>query len=120
MSLPRKINKEATRTLNLILRGFGISSEFPVYVTDTVRGRCDYTNKNLTVPLWAFNDARPGYKVYYACHEMAHVVTPVVKGDVHGAAFQANFKKICPKEYWHFELNYKPKLAAAAGIRSPE
>lgn len=119
---PYKIQKEATQWLRKRLLSYGILSKFPVYVTDTVRGRCDYKNQNVTVPLWAIQDGRvkEGYDIYYACHELAHAMAPSTKGDVHGAKFQAAFMSICPEEYWHYELEYKPRLAAAAGITKKE
>jgi hypothetical protein len=119
MNKPRKINTTYTAWLRKVLISLNIRSGFELYVTDTVCGRCDLENKNITVPVWAVERSRKdtGYAVYYACHEIAHVIAPPTKGDVHGAKFQAAFKSICPKEYWHFELEYKPKSASAAGIK---
>lgn len=85
-------------------------------VTDTNRGWCNYTNKTITIPLWAWNSARPGYSTYYLAHEIAHAIGPHKN---HGAEFMRAFKHICPKELQHWELEYKPANAKAAGIAVP-
>jgi len=120
MRKPNKVNQAYTDHLRSRLVRFGISCPFDVYVTDTVRGRCSYKNRNVTVPLWTMTTRESGYDIYYACHELAHVLVPVTKGDMHGPKFMAAFKSICPKEFQHYELEYKPRLATAAGIRSPK
>jgi len=129
MAKPRKIMDKETHSLRLMLKAEGLypmHDGWDIYVTDTVRGRCNYNSKNMTVPLWAFkvspdkgaskhlNDR--GYTLYYACHEIAHGVAGVKAA--HGPAFMDVFMAICPKHLQHFELGYKPRNAAAAGIRS--
>jgi len=126
---PRKINKAHTEYLlqKLELAGIQIPKGYEIYATDTVRGRCSYRSMNITVPLWATglaDYARDAHNddvnfcIYYACHEIAHVMTGYIKGAPHGAKFMSNFKAICPQHLWHFEIGYKPRNAAAAGIRS--
>ena len=93
-----------------------------IFVTDTKCGRCYYSKRCVTVPKWAMTrDARGVadslYKLYYVAHEIAHAITDP-KEPPHGAVFMENFKMLCPQELWHYELNYKPRNAAAAGIRS--
>jgi predicted metal-dependent hydrolase len=89
---------------------------YQFYVTDTVRGYCRYSTKSITVPKWAFGKGWD-YLIYYICHEIAHAMTPRVKGDQHGPQFMESFKTVCPVEYQHYELGYKPRLARAAGIK---
>lgn len=84
-------------------------------VTDTVRGWCRFTSKTITVPLWAWNRSTE-YRIYYLAHEMAHAIGPHRD---HGAEFMRAFKHICPKELQHWELDYKPANARAAGISVP-
>jgi predicted metal-dependent hydrolase len=84
------------------------------FVVKQDRGRCYYDSGTITIPLWVINNPKPGKKFWYIAHELAHVYT---KGDNHGSKFMAKLKEICPKEYQHFELNYKPRAAFAAGIR---
>lgn len=117
MRRPVRVCDKETMILRNMVRNLNIKCEFEIFVTDTVRGRCSYKARNLTVPLWAFNDKRVGYITYYVCHEIAHVMAPATRGNVHGPEFQKAFMSICPKEYQHYELNYKPRLAAAAGIK---
>ena len=54
---------------------------------------------------------------YYIANELAHIGWP---GNKHDAPFMKRFKSICPEDLWHLELNYKPRNAAAAGIRKPK
>lgn len=121
---PYKIDTYATQALNKLLKTYGIQipKDYGLFVTNTVRGRTCYKNKNITVPIWAvkqsLNGKTPGYDVYYACHEIAHAMAPATKGDVHGPKFMAAFINICPKQYQHYELEYKPRLAKAAGIKN--
>lgn len=77
------------------------------------RGRCYFATKTITIPSWAFTRKEPEYLIYYIAHEMAHA-RKLTKN--HGEAFMAEFKSICPQHLWHFELEYKPQNAAAAGI----
>lgn len=118
---PYKIQPKETTALRAHLAQLGITSEYTIYVTDTVRGRCRHSQKSLTVPTWALKEEKgEGYAVYYACHEMAHVLAPATRGNVHGPAFMKAFMGLCPKEYQHFEIGYKPRLAMAAGITKKE
>jgi hypothetical protein len=116
MRKPYKIMAEETNRIRAELAVLGITTEYTIYVTDTVRGRCKHSQKSLTVPKWAITKGKD-YHIYYACHEMAHVAAPATRGNVHGPAFMEAFMRICPKHLHHFEIGYKPRLAAAAGIR---
>jgi hypothetical protein len=77
------------------------------------RGRCYYSEKVITIPAWVIDSPRAGYKAYYIAHEIAHIHAP---GDSHGAKFMAAFRSTCPIEFQHYELEYKPRNAASAGI----
>jgi predicted metal-dependent hydrolase len=93
-----------------------LSKNWSIYVVDQRRGRCYYSAKIITIPVWCLDDKRPGYKIYYIAHELAHVFAPT---DSHGQKFMAEFIKLCPKEYLHYELDYKPRSASIAGITNP-
>jgi len=85
-----------------------------VYIVKQNRGRCYYHNKVITIPTWAINDNRPGYWIYYLCHEMAHAFD--VTRSIHGAGFMQEFKRICPEEFQCYEYRYKPRNANVAGV----
>jgi hypothetical protein len=84
------------------------------FVVDQSRGRCYYQDRTVTIPKWAFYSTNKGYTEYYLCHEIAHCHAPF---DNHGPAFMAQFKRLCPIEFQHYELEYKPGNASAAGIK---
>lgn len=77
------------------------------------RGRCYCSEKVITIPAWVIDSPRKGYKAYYIAHEIAHVFSI---GDQHGPIFMLEFRTICPVEFQHYELEYKPRNAASAGI----
>ena len=114
---PYKIDAPLTKAMRSKLMFAGITTEYDIYVTKTARGRCCYEGKNITVPTWAIEDRGWGFALYYACHEIAHSLAPATRGDVHGPKFMAAFISICPEHLQYHELGYKPRLAAAAGIR---
>lgn len=89
------------------------SKGWKFYVVDQQRGRCYYYDKVITIPKWALYSTDDGYATYYLSHEMAHCYTI---GDEHGLRFMNKFKEICPAEFHHYELGYKPRNASAAGI----
>lgn len=79
------------------------------------KGRAYYRARRVTVPLWAFTRPKgEGYGLYYLAHELAHIAAGPAAN--HGPEFMRHFKRLCPPEYQHFELGYKPKSAKAAGI----
>jgi hypothetical protein len=94
------------------------------HIADVVRGK-SYSNYNMfTVPYWAYKPdtiqnrkTNGGYFIYYVAHELAHIITYSKYGGgcSHNSNFYEIFMEICPKEYQHFELNYK-KTAAKYGI----
>jgi predicted SprT family Zn-dependent metalloprotease len=84
------------------------------YITDTRRGRA-YFGSHFTVPLWAFDKRHPGYRSemgyfkYYVAHELSHIIQYRINNTHgHGKSFYRVFKNICPLEFQHFEIYYKP------------
>lgn len=90
-----------------------VNNGWRFWIVDSSRGRCKYSHKEITVPSWAFNKGKD-YFNYYLCHELAHSVAG--HGVNHGDKFMKEFMRICPVEYQHYELNYKPVNATRAGI----
>jgi len=94
------------------------------YIADVVRGKSHTKNNTFTVPYWAYKPDYPknrksngGYFIYYVAHELSHLIAykKFKHGSNHNFEFYQIFMEICPKEYQHFELNYK-KTAAKYGI----
>lgn len=93
-------------------------------------GKCyGQMHKVITLPQWLFNDAvvtrmlkrwhhgTPeihAYKTWYLCHEMSHAL--VGNQHNHNAVFMRKLIEITPPESLIYELGYKPRNAAAAGI----
>lgn len=100
--------KETARTL--------LSQGWKIYLVSQKRGRCYYMSKTITIPLWCLDSSKPGYKIWYIAHEFAHTFA---RGHNHDAKFMQELIRICPPEYVHYELGYKPRNAAAAGIEMP-
>lgn len=120
--VPKQINKTLSGTLFADLPDSvravikeRVASGWRFYIVDQNRGRCYYNSKTITIPAWAIRRGIE-YKTWYVCHEVAHTTT---RGDGHGSLFMAELKRICPANCIYFELGYKPRNAAAAGIRKP-
>jgi hypothetical protein len=78
------------------------------------RGVCYEDRKLITLPYWLFGKADPEYCIYYLAHEMAHA-TAGCKAN-HGPVFMKELERLCPRHLLHYELEYKPRNAMAAGI----
>lgn len=85
------------------------------YIADVSRGRAHSADFVFTVPLWAYKPDHPknlksngGYFIYYVAHELSHLISHKLYGGKcnHDPGFYEVFKKICPEEYQHFELDY--------------
>ncbi len=91
------------------------------YPANQDRGRCYYSGKVITIPVWAIvrdmSGTHPGYKTWYISHEMAHAYD--ASRSNHGDPFMQLLKEICPPEFVHWELGYKPRNAARNGIVKP-
>lgn len=90
--------------------------QWKYYAADHVRGHAFGKSRIIVIPMWAIKKDI-GYKTYYIAHELAHGFAGV--HNQHNQVFMEWFKKICPPELWHHEIDYKPRNAAAAGIRKP-
>ena len=84
------------------------------YAVDNNRGYCNLTDKVITIPMWVIRSHKPGEKIWYIAHELAHAYDKCEHS--HGPEFMEWLKQICPAEYVHWELTYKPRNAFAAGI----
>ena len=94
------------------------------YVADTTRGFSHFDGQ-FTVPLWAYDKrykgkgsfGEEGYFTYYVAHELAHQLRykKYGKDGSHDYRFYEIFMDICPKQFQHFELEYK-KTASKYGI----
>ena len=89
------------------------------------RGFAHYRARRITVPSWAFSkfpmdaDCNIRYLTWYLAHELAHIANWDefnTLADSHGPNFMRHLKRICPENCVEFELDYKPRNAAAAGI----
>lgn len=83
------------------------------FVVEQNRGRCYHLHRVITIPLWVIRSTKPGKKIWYVSHELAHTYT---YGDKHGQRFMAKLREICPEDAQHWEIGYKPRAAIAAGI----
>lgn len=85
-----------------------------IYTVNQSRGRCyGGWKKVITIPVWAIK-REVGYKTWYIAHELAHAFDECIHN--HGPEFMEWLKAICPEDCIHFELTYKPRNAASAGI----
>lgn len=95
---------------------------YEVFVADQSCGRCYYRRQHIIIPAWIFRNIKMQNKwlVNYMAHELAHAMCHAkhgIEANYHGPKFYAEFKAVCPPEYWYLELSYKPRNAKAAGIR---
>lgn len=104
-------------SLKIIAREM-MRADWNIYVVNQTRGRCYYRAKTITIPAWATSRDRvkPGYSIWYTAHEFAHAYTV---SDMHGDRFMDRLIQTCPPEFIHYELGYKPRNAARAGIIDP-
>lgn len=72
------------------------------------RGHAHAESRLVSIPRWVMNSTRPGYVKYYIAHELAHVHSG---SELHDAKFYDSFKLLCPKSYFKFEHQYKPRNA---------
>ena len=108
--------KDVPDSIKLIAKSL-LSDGWSIYTVNQTRGRCYYQAKIITIPVWCLNHHKGiGYKIWYISHELAHTFA---KGDNHGSLFMEQLIRICPKDYLHFELGYKPRNASKAGIVDP-
>ena len=99
----------------------GVPENVSCYVVNQRCGKAYFAKRTLTLPIWVFVNPRgEGFSLYYLAHELAHIANfdagTYDYRKPHGPAFMEEFKKLCPIEYQHFEIGYKPRNAMAAGI----
>lgn len=126
---PNSVNKELMRQLftgtREVIKSYGkallTEHGWKFYVVDQGRGRCYFRDKVITIPAWVFAKS-VDYKEWYIAHEMAHAMQWIQdkRSDQHGERFMAWLIKICPPDCVHYELEYKPRNAMAAGITKPK
>ncbi len=115
----------------LEIAGFKLPANTKIYAVEQRRGFYQPSKKYITIPKWALDGRyakynQEGFDYWYIAHELAHAVHcredfhSYCNDKPHGPEFMAFLKKICPKEYWHYELGYKPRNASAAGISMPK
>jgi len=116
--MPRGYSKAFTERVRGIIKDNNI--EYPkgytIYGTDTCRGYCYFQKKIITIPIWTASKGEACI-LYTICHEIAHAFCDHDTDINHGPEFMEWFMLLCPDHLWHYELDYKPRLAAAAGIR---
>lgn len=88
------------------------------YAVSQQRSYCQERYKLIAVGDWAILSNRPGFKCYVVAHEMAHAFAGCKHQ--HNHVFMEWLKRICPAEFVHYELEYKPRNARAAGIGSAD
>ena len=76
------------------------------------RGYCSYTEKLITIPAFAFEHKDKEFLLYYIAHEVAHAVTR----QGHTVIFAKFLKSLIPSRLYHYEEEYKPRAAKAAGM----
>ena len=112
LRLPVRIVKhlqdEVNAAVDLLIPG----SRFIGYVVRQRRGSAYILSGSFTIPLWAYQRSQE-YFFYYVAHEVSHLLA-CEPG--HGEMFYDEFKRLCPSEWQHYEIEYKPRLAKAAGI----
>lgn len=111
---------EAQEKLDILIKKHGFDKtlkEWTILIKDNHRGWCHPRTKFISIPLWAIQGKGRGYFEYYLCHEVSHALAGGSAN--HGPKFMEKLIEICPSEYLHYELNYKPRNAASAGIRRP-
>lgn len=91
--------------------------DWRIYVVSSRRGWCKYKTKEISIPLWAVLKGSD-YANWYVAHEMSHafVYEAGYRNEQHGQVFMTFLKNICPAEFLHLELGYKPRNANSAGI----
>lgn len=127
----RKIVKKLQPRLNQVVSSLIESATLPkatkkrlksvhIFPVDQDGGRAYYLNNTVTIPKWAFEYRRKNFLKHYAAHELAHILAYEKYGNgiaPHGSEFYSCLKKLTT-DTLHFELDYKPKNAAAAGIKN--
>ena len=95
------------------------------YAVNQRRGRCSYKDKEITIPIFAFNEIKKGqhrfgYLEWYISHELAHawdfMSGSYIHSSPHGDSFMKHLERICPREFLVYEINYKPRNVKSSGF----
>ena len=124
LQLPEDVYPPMLKQTMEVLRELG----WRFYIVHSARrGRAHSKNKDITIPAWAVSKSKgnEGFYHWYVAHECAHAVNFEVDNGArlriqHGPMFMYRLMQICPRQYQHYELEYKPQNAAAAGIRKED
>ena len=87
------------------IRGFIVDSSRGQSVK-VHNGRGVKVQRLLSVPLWAYKEGEARF-IYSVAHELAHQFDN--SGSKHNRSFYNYFKRLCPKEYQHYEFPYIQK-----------
>lgn len=118
-SIPRSVLWNESMILEEMIEGTPaykklITLGWTFYVVNQDRGRCYFSRKWITIPLHAWQRQSDGFLAYYIAHEAAHAYAG--RKANHGPKFMQWLKKLCPPDYQHYELGYRPRNATSAGI----
>lgn len=118
MRKPVRVCEAFTKRLHDLVEEYNmeIPEGFVLFGTRTNRGRC-HPNGTITVPTWTERRGL-GKTLQYLAHELAHGWVHNAGGCIryHNKSFMEYMMILCPEEHWHYELDYKPRAAAGAGI----
>lgn len=118
-SLTSELNGAMWRSLPSVLQDnmlFLANNGWRFFLVEQTRGRCYPLTKEITIPCWVLAREK-GKIIQYIAHECAHAMNFIEKtNDIHGPMFMAWMKRLCPPEYWRFELTYKKRNAKSAGV----
>lgn len=123
-ALTRRLIDDALPLLSSQAVGMAHTTEIFVVFRKRGYGRIREGIGRVTVPAFVFKPAvnfcgkgliEGGVKfaAYYLAHELAHVKANT---SGHGAVFMEAFRMLCPEHLQYYELIYKPRSAARAGI----
>lgn len=104
-------------TLSIAIKTLQSLHGWQFFVVNQTRGRCVYQKKEITIPVWVINKKQKGEYIWYIAHEVSHAWNWINHTeDEHGPEFMRLLKMLCPHEYQHWELTYKPRNAMSAGL----
>lgn len=113
----KELFKDVPESVKVYARKARDEMGYRIYVVDQTRGYCQPRARVLTIPLWVISRSVQE-KTWYIAHELAHAFDKCIHN--HGPEFMEWLKQICPPDCIHYELGYKPRNAASAGIGQPK
>lgn len=124
MKLPANIDHYRTATLKQAIAEHShlgsyfldvLAKGYKIYAVKQSRGRCYPEAKIITIPLWAIDSNKPNYWIWYVAHELSHALDDCLHN--HGLEFMNILQRVCPDYCIAYEHEYKPLIAAQAGIQ---